>query len=90
MNTDKGKTVITRRAFFRQLNKKTLPFIALLSVSPLLLSSCEKEKEKEKEEADCKNECKSSCSETCNGTCHLACAVACGGSCAHSCINITK
>lgn len=86
MNSYKNKNIITRRAFFRQLHDKTVPFLALLSVSPLLLSSCEKELD----EDDCKNECKSSCSNSCAGSCEGLCAVACGGLCAQSCKYISK
>ena len=94
MNTHKGKDIITRRAFFRQLYHKTIPFLALPSVSTLLLLSCERENdgayEKETDGFDCKNGCESSCSKSCAGSCEGLCAVACGGSCALSCINISK
>ena len=87
MNED---LVITRRTFFKQLRKKTLPFLSLFIVGSIALSSCRKEDDESEHKPDCNNECRSSCSITCSGTCDFLCAVACGGSCTNSCIYVTK
>ena len=90
MTTNNKDIIFTRRGFFRQLSRKTLPFLSFWVLGSMSFLSCGKEDD----EADCKNECKSSCFKSCSGSCEDSCAVGCtsycGASCTFSCLGSTK
>lgn len=82
-----NEEIQSRREFFKEAAKKTLPVIGaiVLTSSPIIASA--------KESHDCSggcymgcyNGCLSTCKGICSGECHYGCRKSCQGSCSGTC-----
>lgn len=77
-NNKENEEIQSRREFFKEAAKKTLPVIAMVTVGSLSLASCEKEDTNSYYSSD---GCGGSCKSLCENTCTLVCASGCRGTC---------
>ncbi|MBQ0074249.1 MAG: Cys-Xaa-Xaa-Xaa repeat radical SAM target protein [Prevotella sp.] len=71
----------SRREFFKKAAKGALPMIALATLGPALLSSCDKEETKKSSSSNTCNGCSGSCQSSCSGGCDDACEGVCENGC---------
>ena len=76
---NKNEEIQSRREFFKEAAKKTLPVLGAIMVANIPLKSIANET------TDCDYSCSSSCSSTCWGSCQGSCNLSCQGSCAMGC-----
>ena len=76
--TKKNEELQSRREFFKNAAKSTLPILAVAAFGPALLS-CEKDDDDD-DDGGCKGSCKGSCKTSCSGSCSGACVSECYGS----------
>ena len=85
------KELQTRRAFFKQALRKSLPIIGVIALSNIPVAAnaeplgCR--------DGSCTNSCSGNCSGSCSGGCNDSCSGckgSCTGSCSNQCVNICK
>lgn len=79
--------VLDRRGFFRKLAATTVPVIAGIALSPIFLSSCEKNGGNNPSCSGCANGCDNSCYRSCKTSCSANCGDSCMTGCASYCAN---
>lgn len=72
----KDEELQTRRVFFKNAAKATLPILAVAALGSSLLTSCE---------PNSPSGCGKSCSGSCEGGCQDGCDTGCGGDCDRDC-----
>jgi len=77
--TKKNEELQSRREFFKNAAKSTLPILAVAAFGPALLS-CEKD-----DDDDDDGGCKKGCSGSCEGSCAGGCGGGCSGDCDDGC-----
>lgn len=76
--TKKNEEFQSRREFFKNAAKSTLPILAVAAFGPALLSC-------EKDDDDDGDGCKKGCSGSCEGSCAGGCGGGCSGDCDDGC-----
>lgn len=86
MDKKEFEDIQTRRDFFKNAVKATLPILGtiVLSSTPMKANS------KNDEPMDCRGACSYGCQNSCSGTCSGGCKGGCGGACSYSCQNTCK
>ena len=92
-NNKKDDEIQSRREFFKNAARKTLPILGALLVAnnPLLANSLKVEESENPTGCEwdcsmgCKGGCGRSCSYNCSGSCSGTCSGACKASCCRSC-----
>lgn len=79
MNNKNHEDLQSRREFFRNAAKATLPILVLAVGATPLLSSCDGPM------SGCGNSCSGSCDRGCSGSCDSGCTDACWAACKNSC-----
>jgi len=80
---DKSGEIQSRREFFKQAAKKSLPIIAAATLGSISLFKSEQAKATTCD--GCSYTCYSTCQGTCQGKCSGGCAGTCYGECTGSC-----
>jgi len=78
---NKNEELYSRRDFFKNAAKATLPIIGavMLSANPAIAKTIEA--------TGCDYTCKTSCQNDCYGSCKYGCKTTCKGTCSGSCKN---
>ena len=87
MKNKENEELESRRQFFRQTVKRTLPILGaiLLSNSQLIGAIHKIEPNKKEKPTDCESGCVFSCSGSCTNTCLESCILGCKDSCSSMC-----
>lgn len=83
----------SRREFFKEAAKKTLPVLAFTMLSSSILTSCEKDNYRNGGtggSGGCNDGCSHSCSGSCNDTCSGSCESNCAWGCSYNCKGGTR
>lgn len=83
-NSQKNEELQSRREFFKNAAKSTLPILAVAVFGTSLLSC---EKDEDKNGGGCKNNCSGSCTGSCSGGCDGGCSGDCDDGCTADCWN---
>ena len=76
---NKNEEIQSRREFFKEAAKKTLPLLGALMIANIPLKSLANER------TDCDYACTYSCSGSCAGSCDRTCYQGCDGLCYQGC-----
>lgn len=74
------KDILSRREFFKNSLKKSLPFLAGVAMLALPTPMFA-----QRIVMNCDGDCTSSCKGTCEGSCRNKCTKVCGGTCKNTC-----
>lgn len=87
---NKNEEIQSRREFFKEAAKKTLPLLGAIVIANIPLKSFAKSEKVEwcdyGCDKGCLQSCYGSCSESCKGSCDGRCGGYCGGNCSGSCL----
>ena len=78
----KDEELQTRRAFFKNAAKATLPILAVAALGGSLLTSCDPDSPNTPTPSGCGKSCSGSCEGSCSGGCDTSCAGSCFDNCA--------
>ena len=83
---EKKEKLQTRREFFKNAAKKTLPILATIAMATTPCMT----KASESSPMGCSGNCSFGCGQVCSGDCYGGCKGGCGGACSYSCQNTCK